>query len=675
MNVHESPSRQWTPGWFVYLLLALVLLATWIPFVPDWKTFIHMWRVDLAAALVLLGLLLFIAVKADRIALPFKLSVLEFRFIVLPLAFFVAWSSLSVFWADSWKSAVHHSTVWLSYLLFFLLFRIILDSGAQLGKLLRLFAAVLLLFAIPAVIEFVPLAALGSTNGDLWLRVRYAKNGEQIVTLLPLILVFVLRSSGRAFWAGVAAVAVLWLLIYCTASRVNLLVFAGLLAAMTLAVIAIERHRRYARKLAICVLAMIAGPLCLYAISAAIGSAEIPVAQRLNESASNTSSNEFRMLMNSVSVEMIGANPVLGVGADNYGLEFNNYREQYSRTHPSDTRLAYGDAGIVGHAHNEFLQITAELGIVGALIFTWFLAGIGFMGIRAIRSLQTKPLMGLAALLGLGAFLASSLVSSYSFRLVQNGFLFFFVLAVASKVLLRHKQGEKTQRVFAPTPMHVRFACGIGIVGCVALATYTMVRVSSVAITARANDIRRLDDAGSLYQTAMRLDDENPDVRQNLGMRLFLRKRYAEAVPYLRSAIDIGRATATDFSYLASAQTLSGDNAGAEATMAQAATLYPRSPFILIRYSELLATNGKKKQSGVAFERARLVDERAATTWRAVITEGPKTVSERAARDKQYLQVMQLTPTDAIYAAVTERYLKHPDEQRFSMLKVAIVED
>ena len=675
MNVHESPSRQWNPGWFVYLLLALVLLATWIPLVPDWKTFIHMWRADLAAALVLLGLLGYIALKANTIALPFKLSVLEFRLIVLPLAFFVAWSSLSIFWANSWKSAIHHSTVWLSYLLFYLVFRTILDSGAQLGKLLTLFAGVLLLFAIPAVIEFVPLAAFGSTGGDLWLRVRYAKNGEQVVTLLPLILVFVLRSSGRAFWAGVASVAVLWLLIYCTASRVNLIVFAGLLAAMSLAVVLFARHRRYARKLAICVLAMIAGPVCLYLISAGLGAAEIPVAERLNESSANASSSDFRLLMNSVSMEMVGENPLLGVGADNYGLEFNKYREQYSRSNPSDTRLTYGDAGIVGQAHNEFLQILAELGIVGASIFAWFLGGVAFMGFRALRSLRKKPLIGLAAVLGLGAFLASSLVSSYSFRLVQNGFLFFFVLAVASKSLLRRKPGENTAHAVAPTALQLRFACAIGIVGCLGLAGYTLIRVSSVAITGRANDVRRLDDARSLYQTAMRLDDENPDVRQNLGMRLFLRKRYAEAVPFLRSAIDIGRATATDYSYLATAQTLSGDNIGAEATMAEAAMLYPRSTFILVRYSELLAANGKRNESGVAYERARLVDERAANTWRAVITEGPKSVSELAARDKSYLQVMQLTPTDAIYAAVTERYLKHPDEQRFSMLKVAIVED
>jgi hypothetical protein len=109
--------------------------------------------------------------------------------------------------------------------------------------------------------------------------------------------------------------------------------------------------------------------------------------------------------------------------------------------------------------------------------------------------------------------------------------------------------------------------------------------------------------------------------------------------------------------------------------MAEAAELYPRSPFVLARYSELLASNGKKAESVLVFARATAIDRRAATTWRAMITTGPKAVSEMAARDDSYIHVMQLVPTNGVYAVVTERYIKHPDEQRFSMLKLTITDE
>ena len=673
MTSNESILPRWSPGWSFYVGLGLVLLATWIPFIPDWKTFIHMWRADIAAALFLIVTLTVIAIRSRRASVQFSFSSEEIKFIVLPIAAFICWSGLSVFWADSRLSAFHHTAVWASYLLFYFLFRHILDQRANLRRMVQTVAAVLLVFAIPAVIEFVPLAALGSDT--LWLRVRYAKNGEQVVTILALLLAVVVRLSGRAFYGGVAAIVMLWLLVYCTSSRVNLLLFAGVMTAMTVTSFSFSRFQIYRRKLLICLLCIAASPLPLYFISLTMGSAVDPVAERLNASEANAYSTDFRLFMNSVSMDMIRSNPVTGVGGDNYGLEFNGFREQYSIKYPDDPRLAYGEAGYVGHAHNEFLQIAAELGLVGLAIFGWFITGIGMMLYRIIRSPKRHSLTAIAAVIGSGAFLASSLVTSYSFRLVQNGIVFFLVLAIAAKQLLKSEAPNVAEDRTSISPATLRFACVLGIFLCAGLAAYSTLRVTSAAVTAQANSVRRLDEAMPQYRMAISLDDDNPDVRQNLGIRLFQRQRYAEAIPFLESAIDIGRATSADFSYLASAQSLAGDEIGAELTMRKAATYYPRSAFVLTRYSALLESNGKHVESVRMFERAKAIDERAANTWRGVITRGPKAVSEMAARDKNYMQVMQLMPTGSVYAVVAERYLRHPEEQRFSMLKVAIKDD
>jgi Tfp pilus assembly protein PilF len=175
-----------------------------------------------------------------------------------------------------------------------------------------------------------------------------------------------------------------------------------------------------------------------------------------------------------------------------------------------------------------------------------------------------------------------------------------------------------------------------------------------------------MDSAIKLYETAMWLDDENPDTRHNLGMRLFRRQRYLDSVPYLESAVKIGRAPSSEFSYLATAKTLSGDAVGAESTMKTASEMYPRSPFVLTRYSTLLEGHGKFAEAAAVFNRAVEINERAATTWRMMINSGPKALSETAARDRSFMKVMELTPQGSIYAVVTERYIKFPEERRFS---------
>ena len=379
--------------------------------------------------------------------------------------------------------------------------------------------------------------------------------------------------------------------------------------------------------------------------------------------------------MYSIGNLMIAEHPVTGIGADNFGTQANVYRERYGAAHPDDPNLANAEDGIPEHAHNEFLQIVAELGLVGGLIFAWFMFGLAIIAFRAMRNIKTGSLYACAAILGLGMFLASSLVSAYSFRVMQNGIVFFLVLAVAVKFALRRNRGHAKTELTVTAPARLRLAISAGILVCLGLLVYSGLRVGSVIIAVRANQTQGFENAMPLYELAMRLDNENPDVRQNLGMRLFGSRRYKEAIPYLESAISIGRGPSPEFSYLASAKSLAGDARGAEETMASAASLYPRSPFVLTRYAALLTDNGDTDASAELFRRALRIDENKSKTWRLLIDSGPKALSDMAARDARYLPVMDLTPKAAIYAVVTERFIKHPEEEKFSSLKLSKAEE
>lgn len=657
--------QPWNPGIPFYIGLGVVMLALTAP-LPAWTTFIHMWRVEIAASVFLFSTLAYLTLNPHRLDL--RLSKTEWRFIVLPLLVFIFWSGLSALWAPSWKSAIHHTLIWGEYLIFYLIFRYLLDNGRHFGRLLRLFALVLVVFAILALFDFLSITAFG---GNTSFRVRFAKYGEQIVTLLPLLLVFVLRSSGRTIYLGLTSVVLMWLLIYSTAGRVNWFLFGAVLISMAVLIFAFARFRRYGPKFALAVVLIAAAPVPLFLFSLVTSSAEVPILARLNDTSGSEYSNNFRRLLNSVSFEMLRSAPINGVGADNYGFEFNNFREQYAQQHPEDPNLIYGEVGIAAHAHNEFIQIAAELGVTGAVIFLWFLVGIGIMAFRALRDFRGVELHALAALIGLLMFLASSAVSAYSFRVMQNGLLFFFVLAVASKALLKRNESLETASSTRASTARTRLVLAGGMVVCIALLVYTGIRLTSVIIATQANRQKDFESGDALFKAAAMFDDENPDCRRTLGMLLLKKKRYAEAIPWLEESIALGRGESTDFSYLASAFSLSGDDVAAEHTMAKAATLYPRSPFVLTRYGELLERNGKIDDSVAIFRKASAIDARAAATWRVMVTSGPKAVSDLAARDNSYLQVMELHPESSIYAVTTERYIRFPEEQRFSLIKIS----
>ena len=172
-----------------------------------------------------------------------------------------------------------------------------------------------------------------------------------------------------------------------------------------------------------------------------------------------------------------------------------------------------------------------------------------------------------------------------------------------------------------------------------------------------------LDEAASLYRTAMALDDENPDVRNNFGKRYFRDEQYAEAIPLLSDSIRIGRAESTDFSYLATCQLLTGDTAAAEETVKEAVTLYPRSTFVLTRYAGILQQNGKTEESSKYLALAFELDRPATNTWWTMINRGSQVASDLAFSREDHLPIMDLQPTTSIYAVLDERVILHPEEK------------
>lgn len=77
-------------------------------------------------------------------------------------------------------------------------------------------------------------------------------------------------------------------------------------------------------------------------------------------------------------LEMFRERPIAGVGPGCFATEYLPYRFRADLRHPDLTRWpsALGSAPSFGEAHNDHLQILAELGIPGYLLFLWALVAI-----------------------------------------------------------------------------------------------------------------------------------------------------------------------------------------------------------------------------------------------------------------------------------------------------------
>jgi O-antigen ligase len=167
----------------------------------------------------------------------------------------------------------------------------------------------------------------------------------------------------------------------------------------------------------------------------------------------------FRAQFNATSVRMITARPLFGVGMG-----------QYYRTSPLflSPQLAwtYG----AENAHNYFLQVGAELGLLGLALFT---AWIGVVLFRAMKALRDRPhdvsLLGATA--GIVVLLGTCL-TGHPLLIDQVAFPFWIqfglVAGLAGSVVLNAEMS--TARAVRPGPRTLPLAAAVGSAVCLLLS-------------------------------------------------------------------------------------------------------------------------------------------------------------------------------------------------------------
>lgn len=608
------------------------------------------WRVEfLFSAFLVIALVAAFRSESFRAGLRNAAAHRPVRIIVGLMAAFCVWSALSSKWAASPTAAIHHTLLWANYVVVFVAAFATASSLKGKGKILLALGTPAALIAALAAIDFLTIQDFATQEGTL--RIRYGKFAEMLAVIAPVLFsAAVILRNRRKFGLALASGSAAWIGVMLSLSKGAFL--AGAAGFILLFFFLVIFKRELFQK------TLTAGAVwILLTVTFQLGASyftDVPsTVNYISGSADATrSTSDMRVYTWKAAGEMIRSNAGLGVGADNFGLSFNESRATLAQSRPQDPDSAIGEYYVFERAHNEPLQIFAELGVVGIVLFSALvLASFFFIASMAYRDGRRLSPLFFGGAAGMAAFVGSSLVSSFSFRAYQNGLVFFFIFGLTFAVGCGRSSSSKLE--WATTGTLFR---PLAFAAAVLLLVFSTSKAASQFMLYYGERSRELATATKYFEIAAQLDPDNPGAELASAEAFARENRWADAVPHFRLAVDRGFGVSVVYSYLANAQEKSGDLESAEETLKESARIFPRSTFVRARLAVVQEQLGKFAEAGEQLAVARSIDERQLNGWYSVLKDGILNAHLKATSDPtRFAAPPDLLPTNAIYAYNTDK--------------------
>ena len=246
-----------------------------------------------------------------------------------------------------------------------------------------------------------------SAAASVFINKNYAGAFMDLATPAAFLLLLAADNRRSRLWSGTAFLLCLSYSLI-TLSRGHWLALA---VALGLLLILFRRNPAIRRRLVaqpssqrLAALIMLAAPLVLLApsLSGETPLSSSPTATQL--SASGSISDRFGFYRNTL--QLIQDHPLAGIGP---GAFYSGFRDYYGT--PSPLPLTTELIGIA-HAHNDYLEYLAELGILGGLVMITLLATVWYSAWRLAgdRTCAARALTGAAFLSGITAILSHAVV-------------------------------------------------------------------------------------------------------------------------------------------------------------------------------------------------------------------------------------------------------------------------
>jgi len=241
---------------------------------------------------------------------------------------------------------------------------------------------------------------------------HYAGLMEMLVPI-PLVLSLTRLASSKARTAAAGAAAVMAGTIFLSGSRggmlaivIELLILAGLL---------IKQKRGLRTAIGVSVFMAIIAGLLIW-----IGGGEL--SRRIATAGPQHSelAGDIRVYINRDGLRMFLKRPILGWGLGSFPVVYPEFRTFYTNF-------------FVNEAHNDYLQLLVETGLLGFATMLWFLATIFRRALKKISKWEAEMsgAVTLACLLGLSGILVHSAVD-FNLQIPANAALFYVMCTIAA---------------------------------------------------------------------------------------------------------------------------------------------------------------------------------------------------------------------------------------------------
>ena len=242
---------------------------------------------------------------------------------------------------------------------------------------------------------------------------------------------------------------------------------------------------------------------------------------------------------------MIKDRPLLGSGIGTFQYNSLNYQAKFFEQ--GDNRSIYPH-GFAQEAHNEYLQLVAELGIIGLGILLWMMIIYFYRGLMFLSKTEDKDNDKKGILIGLmGAILAILIDGIFSFPLHLPATLVLFWLFLGiSMNIITEKKSEQIENSIKEKSRHLvniyryRSALRIVIILLFIFVSMTLVRPFIAKVYLYYGNIeirmRNEDEALHFYQKALKYDPYYGHAANSVGRILKNRKLYDMAQEYLERA-------------------------------------------------------------------------------------------------------------------------------------------
>jgi len=358
----------------------------------------------------------------------------------------------------------------------------------------------------------------------------------------------------------------------------------------------------------------------------------------------DSQSNMFRMLTWKGTLRLFEAYPGLGVGP-------GAFKYAYPR---------YAIAGYTEASHQNYLQMFAELGTVGGVIFLWLLAAILFTGARAIRSAGSFPgrAWAIGGICSVTALMVHSLLDyDWYIGAINLGFwLVAGMLAYAAHAqppaaasgsapkagAKRRQRAQSTQstpeselpgHAFRwPVPTASRRAPNLA-AWTALLAVASVVAIAAVAAPARNAVAQRAMDTGDAYATsrskqagamalaqydrARQLDPGWAEAWERYGLLLGL-MRISDGVKAVRHAQELSPTSFRPWSTLGQLYEEEGRLADAIPCFERALVLFPNHTRTMRRLAEAYQKTGEQEKALAVYQRLIAEEDAPYNRYRAL---------------------------------------------------------